>query len=103
MNRYPLWKYIVILVSLVRHLVHTSKLLGNPQHYKSTAKATVKVDSDLIPRVEAVLKEAGINSTGSNFDFSGILQSVIVPVLQIQILSSKPRLSWNRGQQQRPD
>ncbi len=78
MNRYPLWKYIVILVSLVFGILYTlPNFLGeSPALQVNSGKATVKVDSDLIPRVEAVLKEAGINSTGSNFDFSGT-QSVI--------------------------
>ena len=78
MNRYPLWKYIVILVSLVFGILYTlPNFLGeSPALQINSGKATVKVDSKLIPQVEEVLKAAGINSTGTNFDFSGT-QSVI--------------------------
>jgi preprotein translocase subunit SecD len=78
MNRYPLWKYILILVTLVFGILYTlPNFLGeSPALQINSGKATVKVDTDLIPKIETVLKQAGVPAAGINFDYSGT-QSVI--------------------------
>lgn len=78
MNRYPLWKYIVILISLVFGALYAApNFFGDsPAVQINSAKATIKVDESMIIRVEQVLKEAGISSTGYSFDYNGIQGSI---------------------------
>ncbi|MFC0349451.1 protein translocase subunit SecD [Undibacterium danionis] len=78
MNRYPLWKYIIILISLVFGALYAApNLFGDSYAVQvNSAKATIKVDESMISRVEQVLKEAGISSTGYSFDYNGIQGSI---------------------------
>ena len=78
MNRYPLWKYILILFTLVFGTIYTlPNFLGeSPALQINSGKTTVKVESNLIPKIESVLKEGGVPATGINFDYSGT-QAVI--------------------------
>lgn len=58
MNRYPLWKYIVIVVALLIGLVYTlPNFYGeSPAVQVSSGKATVKVTEDTLSNVEASSK-----------------------------------------------
>ena len=58
MNRYPLWKYIVIVVALVIGIVYTlPNFYGeSPAVQVSSGKATVKVTEQTLRRVEDLLK-----------------------------------------------
>lgn len=78
MNRYPLWKYIIILIALVFGALYTApNFFGDsPAVQINSAKATVKVDDTMIARVEQLLKEAGISSTGFSYDYNGIQGSI---------------------------
>ncbi|MFZ6800645.1 protein translocase subunit SecD [Undibacterium sp. Di24W] len=78
MNRYPLWKYIIIVISLVFGALYTAPNFygDSPAVQINSAKATVKVDNAMIARVEQVLKDAGIKSTGFSYDYNGIQGSV---------------------------
>ena len=62
MNRYPLWKYAIIVIALLVGAVYTApNFFGEaPAVQVSPVKAAVKVDAGTQTRVEAVLKEAGI-------------------------------------------
>ena len=62
MNRYPLWKYVILVVALLVGIVYTlPNFFGEaPAVQVSSGKATLKVDATLVPRVERALKEAGI-------------------------------------------
>ena len=62
MNRYPLWKYAIIVIALLVGAVYTApNFFGEaPAVQVSPAKAVIKVDASTQARVEAVLKEAGI-------------------------------------------
>jgi preprotein translocase subunit SecD len=62
MNRYPLWKYILIVISLLFGVLYTlPNFYGEaPAVQISSAKATVKVDTGLVDRVEKILTEAGL-------------------------------------------
>ena len=62
MNRYPVWKYAIILIALVvGGLYALPNLFGeSPAVQVSSAKPMIKVDSATLSRVEAVLKTAGI-------------------------------------------
>jgi preprotein translocase subunit SecD len=62
MNRYPLWKYAIIVIALLIGAIYTlPNFFGEaPAVQVSSAKATVKVDSSTQARVEQALKAAGI-------------------------------------------
>ena len=62
MNRYPVWKYaILVIVLLVGALYTLPNFFGEaPAVQVSSAKATVKVDAAVQERVEAALKAAGL-------------------------------------------
>ncbi len=64
MNRYPWWKYAIILVALVVGVLYTApNFFGeSPAVQVSSAKPTVKVDSALVGRVQDALKAANINA-----------------------------------------
>jgi preprotein translocase subunit SecD len=72
MNRYPLWKYVVMLVALVIGLVYTlPNFFGEaPAVQVSSGKATVKLDSTTLSQVEAALASAQIKPTAITFDNS---------------------------------
>ena len=70
MNRYPLWKYITIAVVLLLGMVYSlPNLFGEaPAVQVSSGKATVKVDSTVLARVEAALAEAQLQPTALQLD-----------------------------------
>ncbi|HXZ08234.1 MAG TPA: protein translocase subunit SecD, partial [Paraburkholderia sp.] len=72
MNRYPLWKYVVMLVALVIGLVYTlPNFFGEaPAVQVSSGKATVRLDSTTLAQVEAALASAQIKPTAVTFDNS---------------------------------
>lgn len=78
MNRYPLWKYIIIVIALLFGVLYTApNLFGeSPAVQVSSAKATVKVDTTMVARVEEVLAKGGIKPEGISFDVSGTTGSV---------------------------
>jgi preprotein translocase subunit SecD len=62
MNRYPFWKYAILAVALVVGLLYTlPNFFGeSPAIQVSSAKATLKVDEAVVPRVERALAGASI-------------------------------------------
>ena len=74
MNRYPIWKYIAMLVSLVLGLLYTlPNFFGEaPAVQVSSGKATVKIEAAMMGRVEAALKRASIEPTGLFFDGNSV-------------------------------
>src|SRR5512141_825712 len=70
MNRYPLWTYVIIAFALVLGLTYTlPNFYGEaPAVQVSSIKATVKVDSALLARVEEALKAASITPQGTFLD-----------------------------------
>lgn len=78
MNRYPLWKYIIIVIALLFGVLYTApNLFGeSPAVQVSSAKATVKVDTTMVARVEELLAKGGIKPEAISFDVSGTTGSV---------------------------
>ncbi|RZI41814.1 protein translocase subunit SecD [Herbaspirillum sp. HC18] len=78
MNRYPLWKYILIAIALVFGVIYTiPNFFGeSPAVQISSAKATVKVAQSTMTAVEEALNKGGINADGVSFDVSGTQGSV---------------------------
>jgi len=70
MNRYPLWTYVIIGCALVLGFIYTlPNFYGEaPAVQVSSIKATVKVDSALLGRVEEALKAANIVPQGTFLD-----------------------------------
>ncbi|MDO8299330.1 protein translocase subunit SecD [Lacisediminimonas sp.] len=73
MNRYPLWKYILIALSLVLGVLYTlPNFFGeSPALQVSSAKATVKVEAGLITQVEQVLQAGGFKPLAVFFENAG--------------------------------
>ncbi|MBN9472705.1 MAG: protein-export membrane protein SecD [Bordetella sp. SCN 67-23] len=80
MNRYPLWKYIMIAVVVVIGFVYTlPNFFGeSPAVQVSSAKATIKVDNSMMERVDQTLQAAGISNTGLYFEQNGPVGTVRV-------------------------
>ncbi len=116
MNRYPIWKYLIMAVALSFGLLYTlPNFFGEaPAVQVSSSKATVKIDSTLLARVEETLKKAKIDHTGIQFDSNSIkarfadpdtqtkardaLSAALVPdpnepvyIVALNLLSNSPR------------
>ena len=115
MNRYPLWKYAVIVVALIIGVLYTlPNFFGeSPAVQVSSAKVTVKVDGGTLERVQAALAAANINSdlvalegnsikarfdsTDTQLKAKDVLQKALIPdaenpgyVIALNLLSRSP-------------
>ena len=116
MNRYPVWKYVIILVALLVGAIYTlPNFFGEaPAVQVSAGKATMKVDSTTQQRVEQALAAAGIkpeaitldansvkvrvDSTDTQLKAKDAIQKALVPdpsdppyVVALNLLSGSPR------------
>ena len=73
MNRYPLWKYVVIAVALVIGVLYTlpNFFPESPAVQVSSSKAAIKIDAAVLQTMEATLKAAGIAFSGAALDATG--------------------------------
>jgi preprotein translocase subunit SecD len=73
MNRYPVWKYILIAFALLVGVLYTAPnyFVESPALQVTTGKSTVKITSDTTAQVEAALKMEGIASDGVSLDGVG--------------------------------
>ena len=85
MNRFPVWKYVLIGVVILAAFIYTvPNFYGeSPAVQVSSAKTTLKVDTALMSRVEEVLKKENIPYTGVQLDATGV--KVRFPDLDTQI------------------
>ncbi|MCK9988785.1 MAG: preprotein translocase subunit SecD [Azoarcus sp.] len=85
MNRYPLWKNILIGLVLVLGLIYTlPNFYGEvPAVQVSSGKATLKLDASLNGTIEQALKDAQIEHTGLFIDANSI--RVRVPSTDLQL------------------
>ncbi|HEX2542174.1 MAG TPA: protein translocase subunit SecD [Caldimonas sp.] len=74
MNRYPLWKYAILLVALIVGLVYTlPNFFGEaPAVQVSSGKATVKLDATMAARVEEIIGKAGLKADFVQFDGNSV-------------------------------
>ncbi|MEX3526302.1 MAG: protein translocase subunit SecD [Burkholderia sp.] len=72
MNRYPIWKYVVMVVALATGLLYTlPNFYGEaPAVQVSSGKATVKIDSGTLGQVQAALAAAQVAPDDITFDNS---------------------------------
>jgi preprotein translocase subunit SecD len=66
MNRYPLWKYVIIGVALLAGLLFALPNLfpSVPAVQIASAKATVKIEPTIVTQVKDILTKAGIQEQG---------------------------------------
>ena len=78
MNRYALWKYVVIAIALILGALYTlPNFYGeSPAVQVSSGRQTVKIDPALMARVESILNEAKIPHEAVYFDTIGINSTV---------------------------
>jgi preprotein translocase subunit SecD len=78
MNRYPLWKYLLICVTVLLGLLYTApNYFGDsPALQITTSKATVKVNSDTKTQVAEALQRDGIATNGVSLEGAGDTSSV---------------------------
>jgi preprotein translocase subunit SecD len=78
MNRYPVWKYILIAVAILLGALFTApNYFGeSPAVQVTSGKSTVKMTSDVAAKVADVLAKEGIANNGIAFDGSGTYASV---------------------------
>ena len=74
MNRYPIWKYTIILIALVVGFLYTlPNFFGEaPAVQVSSAKVTIKVDASTKLRVEEILKASGITADFVTLDNTSV-------------------------------
>lgn len=86
MNRYPLWKYILVAIALVLGLVYTlPNFFGeSPAVQVSSAKATLKVDDRTRERVASTLRSASIENSGIFLDSNGVKVRLLNADSQLQ-------------------
>ena len=74
MNRYPAWKYVLIVVVLLIAALYTlPNFFGEaPAVQVSSSKAAVKVDTTTLAKVEQALKSAGITADGITLEAGSI-------------------------------
>ena len=74
MNRYPLWKYILVLTALLLGLVYSMpNIFGeSPAVQITTAKSTSKLDSSLLGKVEETLNQEHIKFDAISMDSTGV-------------------------------
>ncbi len=74
MNRYPLWKYVLLGIVLLVGLLYTvPNFYGEaPAVQVSGGKATVKVDAGMVQRVQQVLEAAKVPAEFVRFDGSSV-------------------------------
>jgi len=74
MNRYPLWKYLIIGVALLFGAIYTApNFFGEaPAVQVSSQRPTVKVDAGLLVRIESTLKSAGVAYEAAYVEMVGL-------------------------------
>ncbi|MFJ2989807.1 protein translocase subunit SecD [Collimonas sp. NPDC087041] len=73
MNRYPIWKYILIVIALLFGVLYTiPNFFGeSPAVQVSSGKSTLKIDSSLADRVSQVLQQGNLQADGVAFENTG--------------------------------
>ena len=74
MNRYPLWKYAILVFALLIGLIYTApNFFGEaPAVQVSSAKVTLRLDASFAPRVQQLLEQAGLKPDLVHFDGNSV-------------------------------
>ena len=86
MNRYPLWKYVVIAVALLIGVFYTlpNFFAEVPAVQVSTSKSNVKIDASTLQTVEEALKAANVPYRGETVDATGVKVRFADPDTQLK-------------------
>jgi preprotein translocase subunit SecD len=86
MNRYPLWKYVLVGLAVLFGLIYTlPNFFGeSPAVQISSAKATLKIDASTRDRVASTLQAAGIANSGIFLDSNGVKVRLLSNDTQLQ-------------------
>lgn len=90
MNRYPLWKYLIVVVAIIIGALYTvPNIFGQtPAVQISSANVARKVDESMLARVEQILQQNNIPFTSSQFQSNGAVGTIRVrvasPNIQLQ-------------------
>jgi len=96
MNRYPVWKYVLIAAIILIGLLYTiPNFFGeSPAVQVSPAKVSLKADNELLSKVENTLQLANIPFNGIYLDATGVKVRFANPEDQ---LKAKDKLAANLG------
>ncbi|MES2100607.1 MAG: protein translocase subunit SecD, partial [Pseudomonadota bacterium] len=74
MNRYPAWKYALLVFALLVGLVYTlPNVFGEaPAVQVSSGKATLKLDASMAPRVQEILTKAALKPDFVQFEGNSV-------------------------------
>ncbi|PKO93478.1 MAG: protein translocase subunit SecD [Betaproteobacteria bacterium HGW-Betaproteobacteria-1] len=97
MNRYPLWKYLLVAISLIVAVIYSlPNVFGeSPAVQISTSKSHLKIDTELLERVETGLKQEEIAYDAIFLDASGIKVRFANPDNQIRAKDALNQLLGN--------
>jgi preprotein translocase subunit SecD len=85
MNRYPLWKNLLVLVVLIIATVYAMpNLFGDDPAVQISAGRTATVDLDLVNQAETALKDAGIELKGAELEEDKLLIRLTSPGEQLR-------------------
>lgn len=86
MNRYPLWKYLVIAVALIVSAIYTlPNFYGEtPAVQVSSSRQSIPVNTDVMARVESALKQQGVQPDGMFLDGNSLKVRFHDPDAQIK-------------------
>ncbi|MFT3812866.1 MAG: protein translocase subunit SecD [Acidovorax sp.] len=86
MNRYPVWKYAILVIALLVGLLYTlPNFFGEaPAVQVSSAKSAIKIDAAMQTRVEEILKTAGIAPDAVSFDGNSVRARFDTPDIQLK-------------------
>jgi preprotein translocase subunit SecD len=87
MNRYPIWKYAIIVIAMIVGALYTlPNFFGEaPAVQVSSGKATVKVDAGTRARVQDVLVKSGIQPEAVALDATSVKVRVIDTDTQLKV------------------
>jgi preprotein translocase subunit SecD len=85
-NRFPVWKYVLIGVVILAAFLYTvPNFFGeSPAVQVSSAKSTIKVDTALMSRAEDILRKANVPYTGVQVDATGVRVRFTDPDTQLR-------------------
>lgn len=80
MNRYPLWKYLTIVVAILLGVIYTlPNFFGeSPAVQISSVRSTVKIDTEMMRQVEQIFIDNHIPVDGMYFDANGMHSTIKV-------------------------
>ncbi|MDH1252318.1 protein translocase subunit SecD [Comamonas thiooxydans] len=86
MNRYPVWKYAIIVIALLVGVLYTlPNFFGEaPAVQVSSAKSTVKVDNVVLQKVESALSAASVKATSMSLEGTSVRARFDTPDEQLK-------------------